>query len=109
MVAPEELAALRYQEANRTFWRQTVIPLAQRTAHALSNWLGAAYGGGLILKPDLDAIEALGPEREALWSRLRDAPFLTINEKRAAVGYGPVDGGDECPRQEHVCPFSSRV
>jgi len=46
------------------------------------------------LKPDLDAIEALAPEREALWTRIDKATFLTQNEKRAAVGYGPVEVSD---------------
>jgi HK97 family phage portal protein len=80
-----------YQEATRTFWRQTVLPLVARTAKALSAWLSPAFGGGLSLKPDLDQIEALSSEREALWARLEKASFLTTDEKRAAVGYGPVN------------------
>ncbi|HRD78465.1 MAG TPA: hypothetical protein PK264_21425, partial [Hyphomicrobiaceae bacterium] len=71
------------------FWRQTVIPLATRTGRALATWL--APGEGLALRPDLDAIEALSSEREALWSRLEAASFLTANEKRAAAGYGEID------------------
>ena len=78
-----------YQEATRSLWRQTVLPLATRTAKALSTWLSPAYGAPLELRPDLDAIEALSPEREALWSRIDKATFLTPNEKRTAVGYGP--------------------
>ena len=46
------------------------------------------------IKPDLDKIEALSTEREALWERVRKSDFLTINEKRAAVGFGPVEGGE---------------
>ena len=79
------------QEATRSFWRQTVLPLADRTAKALSGWLAPAWGQALLLKPDLDQIEALASEREALWSRLEAASFLSANEKRAAVGYGPLD------------------
>ncbi|HWE18268.1 MAG TPA: phage portal protein [Hyphomicrobiaceae bacterium] len=108
-----------YQEATRSFWRSTVLPLVNRTAKSLSIWLGPAYGrrlgqakrrpntldadhtdvgsslsldptyGALALRPDLDAIEALSTEREALWSRINAATFLTPDEKRAAVGYGP--------------------
>ena len=80
-----------YQEATRSFWRSSVLPLVNRTAKALSMWLAPAYAGveGLELRPDLDAIEALSTEREALWSRLNAATFLTADEKRAAVGYGP--------------------
>jgi phage portal protein BeeE len=33
-----------YQEATRSFWRQTVLPLVTRTAKALSTWLSPAYG-----------------------------------------------------------------
>jgi phage portal protein BeeE len=34
-------------------------------------------------------------EREAVWDRLSNASFLTLNERRAAAGYSPVDGGDD--------------
>jgi len=81
-----------YQEANRSFWRQTVLPLVNRTAKALSQWLSPAYDATLELRPDLDAIEALSSEREALWTRVDKATFLTQDEKRAAVGYGPLNG-----------------
>ena len=83
-----------YQEATRSLWRQTVLPLATRTAKALSQWLSPAYGAPLELRPDLDAIEALTPEREALWSRIDKATFLAPNEKRTAVGYGPAEVSD---------------
>ena len=85
-----------YQEANRTFWRQTVLPLVSRACSAFSAWLAPAYGSeALRLVPDLDAVEALAPERDALWSRLDKSTFLTLNEKRAAAGYEPLHGGDE--------------
>ncbi len=79
-----------YAEANRAFWRNTVLPLVNRTARALTAWLAPAYGSGLRLVPDLDAVEALSPEREALWARLERASFLTQAEKRSLVGYGPI-------------------
>ncbi|KAB1072816.1 phage portal protein [Methylobacterium planeticum] len=77
-----------YAEANRAFYRQTVIPLVRRTADSLAHWLEPAFGPA-SLEPDLDAVEALAPERESLWRRLQGAAFLTADEKRAAVGYGP--------------------
>ena len=85
---PGDNTYANYKEANRAFWRQTVLPLVQRTARALGGWLAPAYGGELRLAPDLDQVEALSPEREALWARLEKASFLTDGEKRAAVGYG---------------------
>ena len=86
-----------YQEANRVFWRQSVLPLASRIGCALTHWLAAAFGDGLTLAVDTDRIEALSADRAALWDRVSKAPFLTINEKRLATGYGPVDGGDVFP------------
>jgi HK97 family phage portal protein len=87
---PGDNTYANFQEANRMLWRQTVLPLVNRTAKALSTWLGPAFGGAVELQPDLDQIEALSAEREALWARVERATFLTVDEKRAAVGYGPM-------------------
>ena len=84
---PGDNTFANYAEANRVFWRQTVLPLVARTAEALTNWLGPQFGEGLRLGFDTDAIEALSVEREALWARVGAAEFLTTEEKRAAVGY----------------------
>ena len=78
-----------YVEAQRAFWRGTVLPLVFRMTKAFSAWLAPAYGGSVELKPDLDQVEGLCAEREALWARINAASFLTDDEKRAAVGYGP--------------------
>jgi HK97 family phage portal protein len=83
-----------YQEANRVFWRGTVLPLGARIAGALTQWLAPAFGDDLHLAIDSDRIEALSPDRAALWRRVTAAPFLTLNEKRIATGYGAVEGGD---------------
>ncbi|WP_134497629.1 phage portal protein [Microvirga pakistanensis] len=77
-----------YAEANRAFYRQTVIPLVKRTMEAFAQWLSPGYGETLRLEPDLDTIEALADERESLWRRVSAASFLTDDEKREAVGYG---------------------
>ncbi|WP_407047991.1 phage portal protein [Methyloraptor flagellatus] len=78
-----------YAEANRAFWRLTVLPLVARTTEALTGWLGPAFGARLRLGWDVDAIEALADERSALWKRLGEATFLDEDEKRLAVGYSP--------------------
>ena len=86
---PGDATYSNYAEASRVLWRQTVLPLARRLAADLSGWLAPAYGAGrLTLEPDLDAVEALSVEREALWRRVNEASFLTDDEKRQAVGYG---------------------
>jgi HK97 family phage portal protein len=83
-----------YQEANRVFWRAGVLPLANRIACGLAQWLAPAFGAGLTLTVDTDKIDALSSDRAALWERVTKAPFLTLNEKRIATGYGAVEGGD---------------
>ena len=82
-----------YQGANRVFFRATVLPFANRIAGALSAWLAPAFGD-VRLMVDADQVDALAADRAALWSRISEAPFLTLNEKRAAVGYGKVVDGD---------------
>jgi len=94
LAIPGDNTYSNYQEASRVFWRQTVLPLAGRIGAALAQWLQPAYGAGLALAVDADRIEALAPDRAALWERVSKANFLTVNEKRAAVGYGAVAGGD---------------
>lgn len=59
-----------------------------RTERALGGWLAPAYGDALRFVPDLDQVEALAPEREALWARMQRTSFLSDAEKREAVGYG---------------------
>lgn len=77
-----------YREANQAFWRHTIVPLVTKSAQAMTNWLGGLYGAPVRLAPDWDQVEALSLEREALWTRVNAATFLTEDEKRAAVGYG---------------------
>ncbi|RKE72567.1 phage portal protein [Pseudorhodoplanes sinuspersici] len=92
---PGDATYANYQEANRALWRDTILPLASRVGVALSQWLAPAYGGQVRLAIDSDRIEALNNDRAALWERITAAPFLTLNEKRIAVGYAPVEGGDQ--------------
>ncbi|SFT44767.1 phage portal protein [Sedimentitalea nanhaiensis] len=86
-----------YQEANRAFYRLTVLPLATRVASALGDWLSQFSGDELELKPDLDQVPALSAERDAQWSRVSGADFLTTAEKRALLGLPavPEGGADE--------------
>jgi HK97 family phage portal protein len=94
LAIPGDNTYSNYQEANRVFWRGSVLPLAARITGALTQWLSPAYGGSLRLIADTDKVQALSGDRAALWERVTGAPFLTLNEKRAATGYGAVEGGD---------------
>ncbi len=84
---PGDNTYANYQEANRAFYRLTVLPLVSRTAASFSGFLSGLYGEPLRLVPDLDQVAGLATERDALWARLGAADFLTEEEKRQAVGY----------------------
>ena len=77
-----------YAEANRAFWRSTIVPMVRRLSNGMAQWLQPAFPGRLTLTPDLDQIEGMSFERQALWDRVSSADFLTEDEKRAALGYG---------------------
>lgn len=91
---PGDATYANYQEANRAFYRLTVLPLATRVAAALADWLGRFTGEELELKPDLDQVPALAAERDAQWARVTAAEFLTDAEKRRLLGLpeAPADG-----------------
>ncbi|WP_121061890.1 phage portal protein [Chachezhania antarctica] len=86
-----------YQEANRAFYRLTVLPLVSRVSAALADWLSGFAGEALELKPDLDQVPALAAERDAQWARVARADFLTDAEKRALLGLPALseEGSDE--------------
>ncbi|GAA6201100.1 phage portal protein [Aquicoccus sp. SU-CL01552] len=86
---PGDATYANYQEANRAFYRLTVLPLATRVAAALAEWLAPHCGTAAVLKPDLDQVPALAAEREAQWARVAKADFLSEDEKRALLGLPP--------------------
>lgn len=85
-----------YQEANRAFWRETVIPFASKNMQAMSQWLGRLYAEpDLRIVPDIDDLVALASERAEFWTMLNSSEFITVNEKRDLTGFKAVEGGDE--------------
>ena len=85
---PGDNTYANYAEANRAFYRMTVLPLVARTLREFSAWLAPAFGADLRFWYDADQVDGLSIERDALWARVGAADFLTDDEKRAAVGYG---------------------
>jgi HK97 family phage portal protein len=94
---PGDATFANYQEANRAFYRLTVLPLAARVSAAVAAWLAAFTGEALALAPDLDRVPALAAERDAQWARVAGADFLTAAEKRTLLGLPPLAeaGGDD--------------
>lgn len=81
-----------YQEARLAFWEDTVIPLVNMIA---DDWNAAlAESQNVTLKPDFDQVPAIVEKKRQQWEMLDKTASLTLNEKREAMGYEPVDGGD---------------
>lgn len=82
------------EEARLWLWEQTILPLLDFFLVELNWWLAPRFGEGLKLAFDTDEIPALITRRFVLWDKINRSFFLTIDEKRKAVGYEPVRGGD---------------
>ena len=91
---PGDATFSNYKEARFHLWEDTILPLTELIVTELSLWLSTLYGEDLQLSYDTDAIPALAPKREEAWGKIAQADFLTVNEKRAAVGYSPLPNGD---------------
>jgi HK97 family phage portal protein len=83
-----------YKEARFHLWEDTILPLLDYLTDELNLWLAPQFEEGLKLSYDIDRIPAITQRREEAWAKVANAHFLTINEKRRAVGYAPLEGGD---------------
>ncbi len=86
-----------YAEARQALYLETGIPLTTRIVSGLNRWLVPMFGDDLWLDFDRNGIEAIQEDRTALYTRTVSAfqaSLLTRNEARAAIGLGPVSGGD---------------
>ncbi len=83
---PGDATYANYQEANRAFYRLTVLPLVSKVTAAIGHWLAGFAGEPVTLQPDLDQVPALSAERDQQWARVAAADFLTQDEKRKLLG-----------------------
>ena len=86
---PGDATYANYREANKALWRQAILPLAGKILDALSEGLRPWFAD-LTLKVDADQVTALSEDRERLWAQVSAADFLTMEEKRVAVGLAAV-------------------
>lgn len=89
---PGDATYANYQEANRAFYRLTVLPLAHRVAAHLGRWLSTLTDEAVSLRLDLDEIPALALERDAQWRRIAESDFLSAEEKRHLLGLPGMNG-----------------
>jgi HK97 family phage portal protein len=93
---PGDAAYANYKEANKALWRLAILPVAATILGAIADGLKGWFPG-VSMAVDLDQVVALSEDRERLWSVVTAADFLSTEEKRAMLGFAPVDtvpGGD---------------
>lgn len=90
---PDAQTYANYAEARLALYEDTVVPLARLIARGFARFLGPGFGIAR-LEPDLDEIPALEPRRAERWRKIRGMTELTLDERRAALGYGPAGAGE---------------
>jgi len=88
------------QEARLALWEENIIPLLDKLSDAFSGWFSYWFNEPLRIDFDRDSISALTEKREDLWSKISNADFMTINEKRAFFGLEAIKGGDGLHNQK---------
>lgn len=83
---PGDNTYANYREANQAFWRQTILPLVEKTACGLETWLRPWFDETLMLSLNIEKVPALAEDRHAQWQRINQADFLSNTEKRALLG-----------------------
>ena len=79
------------KEAKKAFYVNSVIPELVKVRDELNRWLSPAYGDKLYIDFDFNSIPELQQEQEKLVDQLAKSFWLTMNEKRQAMGYGVSD------------------
>ncbi len=85
---PGDSTYSNYKEANKALWRLTLLPLAGKLLSAIAEGL-ASWFPDAKLAVDMDRIPALAEDRQAIWSQIGSASFLTDDEKRELLGLAP--------------------
>lgn len=80
-----------YKEARIALYQETVLPLLDFLVDELNNWLTPLYGSDIALGYDIDAIEALQENRDAVYTRMGTAWWLTPNERRLECGMATLE------------------
>ncbi len=83
-----------FEQARLSLFEDAVLPLLDHVKDEINNWLTPQFGDDLSIEYDADKIDALAPRREKVWERMSKADFMTINEKRSALGFPPLAEGD---------------
>jgi phage portal protein BeeE len=85
---PDAQTYANMEQARLAFYEETVLPQITRVISGIDHWLCPMYRDRPDLDFDPDSISALTDKRQAQWTKIQSANFLTLNEKHESAGYG---------------------
>jgi HK97 family phage portal protein len=81
-----------YQNAMRDLVTNTIVPKLCQLRDELNSWLVPRYGENLYIDFDITALPEMQQDMERMTRSLRDANWLTFDEKRVAMNYSEKEG-----------------
>lgn len=84
-----------YETARLAMWEDNVLLKLALVRDELNRWLAPHWGENVRLDFDADDAPALAYKRHELYQKLESVHFLSTDEKREAVGYDEVEGGED--------------
>lgn len=90
---PGESTFSNFEQARMALWTDSVLPKLNVLLGELNRWLCPLYGQDLELWYDEEMIPALEPLRKEKADRINNADYMTIDEKRKAMGLDDLPSG----------------
>jgi HK97 family phage portal protein len=84
-----------YQNAMRDLITNTIVPMACSLRDELNKWLVPRFGEDVYIDFDITALPEMQQDMERMVRSLRDANWLTFDEKRVAMNYSERGGAYE--------------
>jgi phage portal protein BeeE len=81
-----------YQNAMRDLVTNTIVPMCANLRDELNHWLLPRFGENLFIDFDITALPEMQQDMERMVRSLRDANWLTMDEKRVAMNYDEKGG-----------------
>lgn len=84
-----------YQNAMRDLITNTIVPMCCSLRDELNKWLVPRFGENVYIDFDITALPEMQQDIERMVRSLRDANWLTFDEKRVAMNYSEKEGAYE--------------
>jgi phage portal protein BeeE len=81
-----------YQNAMRDLITNTIMPMCCSLRDELNKWLVPRFGEDVFIDYDITALPEMQQDMERMVRSLRDANWLTMDEKRVAMNYSKKEG-----------------